>query len=226
VVAPHTVTASERWSWSARCLGIGSSIGILAIGILYVAVITLWLIIEAAPREPIGDPYLAVMEGLTMASAVAFLGLVIAIWCFADASRRLPALTALAIGILAVGLTMAVHFVQLTAIRQLWRAGRLSDYRLVWPSALFAVEYFAWDILVGLTMVAAGFTLAGGPAAVRARRSLLIGGILCLVGATGPLSGRMFMQNVAVLGYAVVLPIAGALTARLFRAALPRSAAA
>ncbi len=210
MAAPRTATASERWSWSARCLGVGSSIGILAIGILYAAVITLWLIVEAAPREPIGDPYLAVMEGLTMAPAVAFLGLAIAVWCFADAPRRLPALTTLVIGTLAVGLTMAVHFVQLTAIRQLWRAGRLSDYRLVWPSAVFAVEYFAWDILVGVSMVAAGFALAGGPPAARARRSLLIGGMLCLVGATGPLSGRMFMQNVAVFGYAVVLPIAGA----------------
>jgi hypothetical protein len=207
-------------------LGIGSAIGILAIGILYAAVITLWVIIEGAPRDPIGDPYLAVMEGITMASAVAFLGLIIAIWCFADAPRRLPALTALVIGTLAVGLTMTVHFVELTAIRQLWRAGRLSDYRLVWPSALFAVEYFAWDILVGVSMVAAGFALAGRPAAVRARRSLLIGGILCLVGAAGPISGRMSMQNVAVVGYGVALPIAGAFIARLFRTVSPCSAAA
>src|SRR3972149_67324 len=91
------VTGSERWSWSARRLGIVSSTGILVVGILYAAVITLWLIIEATPREPIGDPYLAVMELLTMVSAFALLGLVIAIWCFADAARRLLALTALAI---------------------------------------------------------------------------------------------------------------------------------
>jgi hypothetical protein len=213
------VTTSERWSWRARRLGIATSFGILVVGILYVAVITLWLIIEATPHAPIGDPYLAVMEVLTMASALALLGLVIATWCFADAARRLPALAALAIGSLAVGLTMAVHFVQLTAIRQLWRAGQLVDYRLVWPSALFAIEYFVWDILVGLTMVSAGLALAGGPAAMHARRALLIGGVLCLVGAVGPLSGRMFLQNVAVLGYAIVFPTAGFLTARMFRAA-------
>ncbi len=99
---------------------------------------------------------------------------------------------------------MAVHFVQLTAVRQLWRAGRFGDYRLVWPSPLFAVEYFVWDILVGLTMGLAGFALAGGPLAVHARRALLIGGVLCLVGTAGPLSGWMLVQNVAVLGYAVV----------------------
>jgi hypothetical protein len=226
MVTPLAVTVSERWSWRARRLGIASSFGILVVGILYVAVITLWLIIEATPREPIGDPYLAVMEVLTMASALALLGLIIATWCFADAARRLPALTALAIGSVAVGLTMAVHFVQLTAIRQLWRAGRLVDYRLVWPSALFAIEYFVWDILVGLTMVSAGFALAGGPAAVHARRALLIGGGLCLVGAAGPLSGRMLLQNVAVLGYAIVLPTVGFLTARMFRAAVPPTGAA
>ena len=226
MIGPLDSTASERWSRSARRLGIASATGILAVGILYVAVITLWLIIEATPREPIGDPYLAVMEILTMVSALALLGLVIAIWCFADAARRVQALGALSIGSLAAVLTMAIHFVQLTAVRQLWRAGRVSDYRLVWPSPLFAVEYFVWDILVGLTMVSAGFALAGGPAAVHARRALLIGGVLCLVGTAGPLSGRMLVQNVAVLGYTVVFPLAGAFMAGVFRAALPSSGAA
>ncbi len=223
MMAPGDVTASKRWSLSARRLGIASATGIIVVGILYIAVITLWLIIEATPREPIADPYLAVMEVLTMVSALALLGLVIAIWCFAEAPRRLSALTALAVGGLAAGLTMTVHFVELTAVRQLWRAGRLVDYKLVWPSLLFAVEYFAWDILVGFTMLSAGFAIAGRPAAGPARRALLFGGTLCLVGAAGPLSGRMFLQNVAVLGYAVVFPVAGALTARMFRGALPSS---
>ena len=217
------MTASERWSWGARRLGMASSIAILIVGILYVAVITVWLIIEATPREPIGDPYLAVMEVLTMVSALALLGLVVAIWCFADTAHRPAALTAFAIGTLAAALTMAIHFVQLTAIRQLWRAGRLVDYRLVWPSSLFALEYFVWDVLIGFTLLCVSFAIAGDPSAERARRALLIGGVLCLAGVAGPLSGRMFLQNVAVLGYAVVLPIAAALTARMFHAAVPTS---
>lgn len=221
MAAPIDVTASERWSWRARRLGIVSATGLFVVGLVYVAVITLWVIIEATPRAPIADPYLAVMEVLTMVSALALLGLVIAIWLFADAEHLVQALTALAVGSLAAGLTMTVHFVQLTAIRQLWRAGRLVDYRLVWPSALFAVEYFVWDILIGLTMIAVGFALAGGPGARPARRAMLLGGVLCLLGAAGPLSGRMFLQNVAVFGYAVMFPIAGALTARVFRAAQP-----
>lgn len=211
----------ESWSRGARRLGIVSATSILAIGVAYVAVIALWLILEATPREPIPDPYLAVMEVLTMASALALLGQVIAIRCFAGAAGRVAALAALTVGSLAAGLTMTVHFAQLTAIRQLWRLGRLADYRLIWPSPLFAAEYFAWDILVGLTMVCAGFAIAESPGAGRARRVLLIGGFLCLAGASGPVSGKMSLQNIAVFGYAVALPIAGALTASVFRAAVP-----
>ena len=219
------MSSSERWSWGARRLGMASSIAILIVGILYIAVITLWLIIEAT-REPIGDPYLAVMAVLTIASALALVGLVVAIWCFADTEHRLSALTALAIGTLAAAFTVAVHFVQLTAVRQLWRAGGLADYRLAWPSALFAIEYFAWDVLVGFTLVFMSFAVAGRPGAETARRAMLIGGGLCLVGVAGPFSGRIFLQNIGVLGYAVVLPIASALTARMFRAAVPGNAAA
>ena len=111
------------WSREARRLGIVSAGAILALGFLYVATILLWLLVVGKPHEPIGDPFLAVMEVLTILSALAFLGLVLAIKCFADDRHRIHALAALALGTLAAGLTMAVHFVQLTAVRQLWRAG-------------------------------------------------------------------------------------------------------
>ncbi|MDH3389684.1 MAG: hypothetical protein OEN02_17495 [Gammaproteobacteria bacterium] len=70
---------SQRWSGDTRRLGIASAIAITAIGTCYVAVIASWLFVEATPREPIGDPYLAAMEILTMLSALALIGLLIAI---------------------------------------------------------------------------------------------------------------------------------------------------
>jgi hypothetical protein len=220
------MTAQERWSESARRLGVASGLGIFAVGILYVAVITLWLVIEAAPQDPIGDPYLAAMEVLTIVSALGLLGFVIAIWFFSDADRRPHALATLVLGSLAVGITMAVHFVQLSAIRQLWRAGELDDYRLVWPSAIFAVEYFAWDVLVGLTMLFGSVAIGRDPATRHARRALVIGGVLCLIGVVGPLSDTMVVQNLALVGYGVVLPIAAVLTARVFRRTSPVSGSA
>lgn len=214
-------TARERWTRSARRLGITSTVGILAIGILYVGVIALWAIIEGTPGEPIGDPYLAVMEILTILSAISLLGFVVAISCFIDESHRVHGVCTVALGSLAAGLTMVVYFVQLTATRQLWRAGQIADYRLVWPSVIFAAEYFVWDILVGMTLIAASCAIAGSPDARRVRGVLFIGGVLCLTGAIGPLSGRMVLQNIAVSGYAVVFPAAGALAARVFRASPP-----
>jgi hypothetical protein len=82
----------------------------------------------------------------------------------------------------------------------------------------FAVEYFAWDILVGLTLVLVSLAIAGRPGAKSARGALCIAGVLCLLGSSGPLTGRMALQNISVLGYAVVLPVAAALAARMFRA--------
>ena len=195
----------------------------LAIGIFYLATIALWLFVEATPQEPIGDPFFAVMEGLTMVSALALSGLVTAIWGFAERAHRVQGMLTLSLGALAASLTMAGHIVQLTAIRQLWRAGQLPDYRLVWPSATLAVEYFAWDVLVGGTMIFASFALTGGPGSTPARRAMLIGGALCLLGLVGPGSGRMILQNIAVTGYAIFLQIACALTARIFHSALPSS---
>ncbi|MFN8582641.1 MAG: hypothetical protein U0163_16905 [Gemmatimonadaceae bacterium] len=212
------MTSRARWSTRSRRLGIMAGVGILAVGVLYIATIGAWLVAKASPRDPIPDPYLAVMEVLTMCSALLLFGFVVSVWCFADEQHRVSALAALVSGSAAAVLTSAVHFVQLTAIRQLWRLGRLEDYRLIWPSPLFAVEYFAWDVLVGLTMVFSAIAIAGTPQAATARRALLAGGILCVLGVTGPLSGLMLLQNAGLLGYGVVLPVAAALVAQVFRA--------
>jgi hypothetical protein len=149
---------------------------------------------------------------------LAFLALVLAIKSFADDRHQVQALAALALGILAAGFTMAVHFVQLTAVRQLWRAGATADYRLVWPSPQFAVEYLAWDLLVGLAVVVASSVFLGARTSRPSGLALLSSGVLCLAGLAGPLSGRMILQNIAVVGYAIVLPFAAALVARVFRA--------
>ncbi len=219
------MTSRQHWSPNARRIGIASAIATLVIGFLYVAVIVSWLIVEAVPGEPIGDPYLALMEVLTIISALALLGLVSTLLRFVNPGRRVFARIAFALGTLGAGLTMTVHFVQLTAVRQLWRAGQLSDYRLIWPSPIFAAEYFAWDVLIGLAMIAAALALTGSSRARAARLVLLWGGIFCVVGVVGPASGEMLLQNIAVFGYALLLPVGAGLLAVLFRNTAADSAA-
>ena len=213
---PPFIVNANRLPANASRLGLVSAWTISLVGAAYVAVILVWLIRVRSPGEPIADPYLGAMEILTIASGLAILGLVVALSVLLSGLRPVHARIVLVSGSLAAALTMTVHFVQLTAVRQLWRAGRLPDYRLVWPSPLFAVEYFAWDILVGLTMLSAGLALSGFQTATRARWALLLGGTLCVLGVAGPASGRMGLQNVAVLGYAVMLPIAALFMTRFF----------
>ena len=93
----------------------------MVVGGLYLIVIAAWLLMEETPSEPIGNPYLAIMEGLTMVSAVAVVGMMLS-----PPQLRSP-----------------------VPARQLWLAGDRADYHLVGPPSIFAVESFAWDTLMG-----------------------------------------------------------------------------
>ncbi len=210
-----------RWSRTAQQVGVVSSFALLVTGLLYLIVIAAWLVAVGKPMEPIGDPYLAVMEVLTMASALALVGFSVAISALSTPERRIFGLGTVVAGTIAAGLTLSVHFVQLTAIRQLWRSGTLADYRLVWPSPIFAVEYLAWDLLVGITMLLAAASLGEGHGKGGARTLLTVGGGFYIIGLVGPASGVMALQNIAVLGYAVLLPLAAWFTAGVFRRTEP-----
>jgi hypothetical protein len=81
---------------------------------------------------------------------------------------------------------------------------------------VYAAEPLAWDVFLGLALLfAAPVFDAGGPHRT-VRRSLWVGGALCLAGTVGPAVGHMRLQLLGVLGYAVVLPVIASLLARLF----------
>jgi hypothetical protein len=189
---------------------------VAVVGVVYLGVIGSWLALVRTPDAPIGDPYLLLMEVLTILSALGLSGWVAARLLLAAPHQRLFAVSAFAAGVCASALTITVHLVQLTAVRQMWKAGVLPDYRLVWPSPLFAVEYVAWDLFTGLTMIFLGLDqrTAGETGG---RLPLLVGGGLCLVGFGGPLSGNLSLQNLAVLGYGVLLPLGAYLSIAGFR---------
>ena len=193
----------------------GASIGV--VGAAYLAVLGAWLLLSGTPSEPIGDPYLLCMEGLTILSALSLAGLVLAVFRLSYPRHPSTACAALLTGSAAALTTVAVHFVQLTAVRALWRAGEIADYRLVWPSALFAVEYLAWDVLVGATLLLVSAALVGAALGRWGHGALRLGGVLCLLGALGPVTGHMALQIVGLVGYGVILPIAAVALAVFFR---------
>ena len=198
-------------------VGRWSSFAVFLVGVAYGVA----LIIGFATRglsAPIVDPLLAIMETLTLIAALLLLVMMAAIHGRASGDRRAVSAIALAFMMLATGMTSVVHFVELTAMRQLGSAS------LVWPSPAYAVELLAWDVFLGLSLVFAALTFETGGRERGVRRGLLLCGVLCLLGVVGPVVGNMRLQLVGVFAYAGVLPVVCRLLSTLFRADLESGA--
>ena len=203
-------------SAAGRRMGLGSAAAVLAVGVAYVLALGAGFARHGL-SEPITDPILAVIEVLTLLSALPIVTLMAAVHDRAAPERKAYAVTALVFAAVFAGATSAVHFAELTAGRQMGDAG------IAWPSRAYAVELLAWDLLLGLALVFAAFAFEGVGPGRAVRRSLVASGALCLAGTVGPVVGHMRLQLVGVLGYAVALPVAAFLLLRLF--ALERSRA-
>jgi hypothetical protein len=186
------------WAAATMCL----------IGVAYVVTMSCGVAIHGL-SEPIADPVLAIMEVLTLVSAPPMVVVMAAIHQRASIELRIWSEVALAFTILFAGTTSAVHFVELTAVRQSGPGG------IVWPSSAYAAELLAWDWFLGLALLFAApvFGNSGRERAVRI--GFLICGALCMAGTVGPAVGNMRLQLVGVFGYALVLPVVCFLLARI-----------
>lgn len=189
-----------RWSAAAVCL----------IGVAYVVTLAAGFAAHGL-AEPIVDPILAIMEVLTLMSAPLMVVVMAAIHGYASVNRKMYGLIALAFTTLFAGTTSVVHFVELTALRQLGSGG------IVWPSAVYALELLAWDVFLGLALLFAAQVFDGDGLERSVRRGLLVTGLLCVAGIIGPAVGNMRLQLVGVFGYAGVLPVVCFMLTRLFR---------
>lgn len=167
-------------------------------------------------HAPITDPLLAIMEVLTLLSAPTLLVLMASLRADTPPERRIYSTLAFGFTVPFAALTTGVHFVELTALRQMGTAS------IVWPSVAYALELLAWDGFLGLALLCAGAsiprtsTIRSGQRDTALRRGLLLSGALCLAGLVGPALGRMRWQFVGIVGYAVVLPVVSYLLARRF----------
>jgi hypothetical protein len=191
-------------------VGFWSALGVFVLGTAYLVTLSLG-VAGAGLTKPIVDPVLAVMEALTVLSAGLLVVTMAALHYRVSADRRVYSLLALIFMALMASVTMSVHFVELTALRQTGSAG------LVWPSIPYALELLAWDVLLGLSLLFGAFSLRGSGPEAYVRSGMFLVGILCLAGATGPTLADMRLQFIAVSGYAVGLPVVFLLLALMFR---------
>jgi hypothetical protein len=194
---------------TAKRLGLWSSAAVVGIGVAYAVALAVGFARHGL-HEPIADPVLAVMEVLTLLSALPIVTLMAAVHDRAAPGRKVYGLTAVAFATLCAGTTSAVHFVELTAARQLGGGG------IAWPSRVYAAELLAWDVFLGLALLFASPVFDGGGPERTVRRGLLACGVLCLAGTVGPAMGNMRLQLVGVVGYAGLLPVVSLLLARQF----------
>jgi hypothetical protein len=135
--------------------------------------------------------------------------LMAAVHACAPVQLRMFGLIAFGWMLVAAGLTMTVHVVELVVARRVEPGAvsgfaRLFDFE--WPSMLYAVDVVAWDLLLGLSLLfgAAVFT---GHRYRAVRWGLLLSAVLCLVGLVGPATGVMAWRGLGILGYVVVFPV-------------------
>ncbi len=194
---------------NTRRLGFLASLGLVIVGVVYASVVVFG-ISQVGFDKPITDPILALMEAITMVSALFIVILLAVICCIASPEQKIFGVLALTFGAIMAGLTTTVHFVTLTA-------GRQTNFTtLEWPSTLYAVELLAWNVFLGLALVFAAPIFTGSKLQTRARYSLFIAGSLCLLGTIGPVMGNMALQRIGIVGYGIALPISCIFLAQVF----------
>jgi hypothetical protein len=209
------------WTSTERTVGRAACWVIFLLSLAYVPAMLGGFLANGGFDKPVADPYLAIMELLILLMAIPLVALFACVHTYAPANRKTLTLSAFALVTVAVGITVCVHVVLLTAGRQL-DAATSPGYNLLlswkWPSVAFALDIASWDFFLGfgLLLAATAFTGHGLPRLVR--RGLHLSGAVCLFGLVGAATGNMGLRDIGIAGYAVILPVVLLVMARVFAA--------
>jgi hypothetical protein len=183
---------------------------VAAIGSVYAVVTALGFLSLKQPNDPIGDPYVSVMEGLIVVMAPLLVVCMVVVHAYASPEAKAYSLAALALMSILAGLTSTVHFVILTIGDAIEAAGSPWGPLLVsfrWPSVAYAVDILAWDWFFALAMLCAAPVFRGRGLTAGLRLLMVVSGVLSLVGLIGVPLGDMRYRNIGIVGYGVVAPV-------------------
>jgi hypothetical protein len=192
-----------------RRLGRWSAWTIAVLALFYAAAVVLGFVELGDVVRPLPDPYLAVAELLILVMAPAMVALMAAIHACASAERKALSLIAFGWMLVAAGLTMTVHGLELTLGRPapgLPTPGVPPLFGFDWPAVLYGVDIVAWDLMLGLSLLFAAAVFPGREHRL-VRRGLVLSGALCLAGLVGPATDVMAWRALGIAGYAVVFPL-------------------
>jgi hypothetical protein len=199
--ANGTPTDRRLGRWSARTIAV--------LALVYAVAVVLGFVELGDVVRPLPDPYLAAAELLILVMAPAMVALMAAVHVCAPAERRVLSLLAFGWMLIAAGLTMTVHGLELTLGRHASgppTPGVLPLFGFDWPAVLYGVDIVAWDLMLGLSLLAASAVFTGQEHRL-VRRGLALSGTLCLAGLVGPATDVMAWRALGIAGYAVVFPL-------------------
>jgi len=209
----------EELSRLTRLMGVLSATLILIVGLVYAVVLTLGFASLAAPNQPIGNPYFTVMEALILVLAPAMVALMASIHAWSPYQTKGLTLVALIFTGMMATITCSVHFMILTLSgRRGFTEGAVVDSFLAfqWPSVVYVLEILAWDVFFALAMLFAAPAFRGGGLYRAIRITMIISGLLALVGLIGVPSGDMMLRNIGIGGYLGAFLVVDGLLLTLF----------
>lgn len=194
-----------------RRVGRAATWAVFVLGVAYAVITGLGFLSLQSPQDPIGEPYLTLMELLIVLMAPLYIVSMVAVHAYAPPEKKLYSLLALIFMILLAGLTSTVHFIVLTVGPQL-AATSLPWTSLFfvwkWPSVAYAVDILAWDWFFALSVLCAAPVFNTSRLEKTVRLLLIVSGVLSLAGLLGVLLADMQVRNIGIIGYAVVAPVA------------------
>jgi hypothetical protein len=202
-----------------RAIGRAAAWALFVTGVVYSVTTVLGLLSLKSPLDPIGDPFVSIMELLIVLTAPLYVISMVAVHAYAPPAVKVYSLTALIFMILLAGLTSSVHFVVLTVSRQIAATG-LTWVPLFlswkWPSVVYTLDILAWDWFFALSMLFAAPIFKVGRLERTVRLLMIVSGFLSLAGLIGVPLANMQYRNIGIIGYGVVAPVVFLLLAILF----------
>jgi hypothetical protein len=209
----------QVWTATDRLAGIATAWTLFAVGLIYVATMTLGFVAAGSLDAPLADPVFAIMELLILVQAPLIMMLFVVVHRYAAPAHRGLSLAALGLAIMTATITSGVHFVLLTVGRQVQPSqlpGFDRYFSFAWPSVVYALDILAWDYCFPLALLLAAPVFAGRGSERVVRTGLIIAAILCLAGLLGVVTANMQIRNVGIVGYGGVFPVVALLMARIF----------
>jgi hypothetical protein len=191
-----------------------SAAAIFAFSVVYIITGVIWVLVSTSGAgvqglEP-SEPFLTILETLILLCTPALVGLFAAIHAYAPPDRKTCSLAAFGFAVLLAGITGVVHFMQLTAIRRTANSTIAEVFAMYDPNGrlapTLAVDLAAWDFFLGFGLLFAAAVFKGDRLHVAIRAGMILSGLLCLAGVSGPASGDLRFQYPAIAGYAFVFP--------------------